>query len=55
MTIVLITKKLGFRPKFTIENAVEDLLSAFEAGKLPNSLDDGRYYNIKTMKAVNLQ
>lgn len=50
-----IAKKLGFEPKFSIENAVEDLLEAFEAGKLPNALTDIRYVNIKTMKALNLK
>lgn len=50
-----IKKELGFSPQFTIENAVEDLLAAFEIGKLPNSLEDPRYFNIKTMKAINLQ
>jgi nucleoside-diphosphate-sugar epimerase len=50
-----IAKKLGFKPKYTIENAVEDLVKAFDAGKIPDSMNDIRYYNIKTMKAVNLQ
>ncbi len=50
-----ISKKLNFVPKRSIESAVQDLLLAFESGKLPNSLDDMRYFNIKTMKAVDLQ
>lgn len=50
-----IAKELGFVPQFTIEQAIEDLLNAFEAGKLPNSLDDQKYFNIKTMKAVQLK
>jgi nucleoside-diphosphate-sugar epimerase len=50
-----IAKKLGFKPKFTIENAVEDLVKAFEAGKLPDSLAADRYFNIKTMKALQLK
>lgn len=49
-----IAKKLGFTPKFSIEDAVKDLLAAFESGKLPDSMTDIRYVNIKTMKAVNL-
>jgi len=49
-----IADRLGFSPKYTIEEAVESLVEAFEAGKLPDSLDDKRYFNIKTMKAVNL-
>lgn len=50
-----IAKKLGFKPKHSIENAVEDLVKAFEGGKLPDALNDIRYVNIKTMKAVNLK
>ncbi len=50
-----ITKKLGFKPHFSIEDAVKDLVMAFDNGKLPNSMEDNRYFNIKTMKAVNLQ
>jgi nucleoside-diphosphate-sugar epimerase len=47
-----IKKELGFVPKHTIEEAVNDLLIAFKAGKLSNSLTDPRYYNIQVMKAV---
>lgn len=50
-----IADKLGFTPKYTIQDAVDSLVEAFERGKLPNSLDDKRYFNIKTMKAVNLK
>ncbi|MBS0624639.1 MAG: NAD-dependent epimerase/dehydratase family protein [Verrucomicrobia bacterium] len=49
-----IAEKLGFKPKFTIENAMEDLVAAFEKGKLPDSLNNDKYFNIKTMKAINL-
>lgn len=50
-----IGKKLGFFPLRDIEAAVTDLLEAFKAGKLPNAQEDKRYFNIKTMKAVNLK
>ena len=43
---------LGFRPKRTIEDAVRDLCHAFKEGKLPNSFDDDRYYNVRTMKKI---
>ena len=46
---------LGFKPKHTIGDAVRDLKNAFDLGKIPNSMTDMRYYNIKTMQAVNLQ
>jgi len=50
-----IKKELGFAPKHTIEDAIRDLKKAFEAGKLPGSLEDIKYYNIKTMQALNLK
>lgn len=45
-----IGKILGFKPKRTVEDAVRDLCNAFEAGKLPNSLTDESYFNVRTMK-----
>ena len=46
--------KLKFRPNFTIKNAVQDLKQAFEENKLPNSLKDTKYFNIKKMQEINL-
>jgi hypothetical protein len=46
---------LGFLPKHTIEDGARDLIRAFKAGKLPDSMSDTRYSNIKTMKAVHLK
>lgn len=45
-----IAAKLGFTPKRSIENAVRDLCRAFRAGKLPNSMTDDRYHNVKILK-----
>lgn len=50
-----IRRELGFKPKRTIENAVVDLVDAFRGGRLPNSMDDARYYNIKLMQSVHLK
>lgn len=47
-----IAAKLGFTPKRTIEDAVRDLCRAFREGKLPNSLTDDRYYNVKVLKEI---
>jgi nucleoside-diphosphate-sugar epimerase len=47
-----IKRVLGYAPKRTIEDAVRDLCQAFKAGKLPDSLTDDRYFNVRTMKAV---
>lgn len=50
-----IKKELGFTPKRTIGDAVRDLKNAFDAGKIPDSFEDDRYFNIKRMKVVGLQ
>ncbi len=47
-----IAAKLGFRPKRTIEDAVRDLCKAFKEGKLPDSLTDDKYYNVKVLKKI---
>jgi nucleoside-diphosphate-sugar epimerase len=49
-----IKEELGFVAKHTVEEAIENLCDAFNSGKIPNP-DDIRYYNIKTMKALNLK
>jgi nucleoside-diphosphate-sugar epimerase len=41
---------LGFAPRLSVEDAVRDLCEAFKTGRLPNSFDDDRYYNVRTMK-----
>jgi len=50
-----IKRVLGFVPNHTIENAVHDLVTAFNCGKLANPMTDIRYYNIKTMQAIDLK
>jgi nucleoside-diphosphate-sugar epimerase len=50
-----IERDLGFVPRHTIEDAVRDLVAAFDAGKIPNPMDDARYYNIKTMQALKMR
>jgi nucleoside-diphosphate-sugar epimerase len=47
-----IRRELGFVPRRTIEDAVRDLCVAFKDGRLPNSFDDDRYYNVRTLKAL---
>jgi len=49
-----IAERLGWRPKRSIEDAVRDLCRAFRAGKLPDPFEDGRYYNVKTVKELQL-
>ncbi|CAN5885389.1 SDR family oxidoreductase [soil metagenome] len=50
-----IKDELGFEASHSIEDAVIDLIKAFKDGRLPDSLEDPRYFNIKTMQKVNLQ
>ena len=49
-----IRRELGFAARHSVEDAVRDLVAAFQAGKIPDSMDDIRYYNIKTMQALNM-
>jgi nucleoside-diphosphate-sugar epimerase len=47
-----IRRVLGFAPRFTIEDAVRELCAAFRDGRLPNSLNDDRYFNVKRLKRL---
>ena len=49
-----IKKELNFVPQHTIEDGVHNLIEAFRKGKLPDSMNGNRYYNIKTIKAIKL-
>lgn len=48
-------RELGFMPQHSIEDAVRDMVAAFKAGKLPLSMDEPKYFNIKQMQLVNLK
>jgi nucleoside-diphosphate-sugar epimerase len=50
-----IRRELGFEPMRSIELAAKDLVRAFGAGRIPNPMDDDRYYNIRTMQAAKLR
>ena len=47
-----VTEVLGFKPQYSVEDAIRDLCQAFRDGKLPNSFDDDNYFNVRTMKKV---
>ncbi len=49
-----IKRELGWSPQRTIEDAVIDLCRAFKAGRIPDPLNDVRYYNVKTIQASGL-
>jgi nucleoside-diphosphate-sugar epimerase len=46
-----IRRELGWEPRYTVPDAVRELIAAFRAGRVPNSLTDPRYFNIRTMNA----
>ncbi|MBM4442375.1 MAG: NAD-dependent epimerase/dehydratase family protein [Candidatus Rokubacteria bacterium] len=50
-----IRRELGFVAKRTVENAIDDLLAAFRGARVPGAMTDPRYYNIRTMQAVQLK
>ena len=47
-----IRRVLGFEPKRTVEDAIRDLCKAFRDGKLPNSMTDDFYFNVRRLKAL---
>jgi len=50
-----IKRDLGFSARRTVSDAIVDLASAFNAGKVPDAMTDDRYYNIKRMQALKLR
>lgn len=49
-----IKAELGFEAGRTVEDAIRDLKIAFDWGRIPDSMSDMRYYNIKTMQSVKM-
>jgi nucleoside-diphosphate-sugar epimerase len=47
-----ITRLLGFKPKHNVEDAIRDLCKAFKQGKLPNSMQDTFYFNVRRLKEL---
>ena len=50
-----IQTELGFIPKRTIEDAIRDVVVALDSGKLPGSMEDEKYFNIKMMQKIDLK
>jgi nucleoside-diphosphate-sugar epimerase len=50
-----IRRDIGFVAGRSVKDAIADLKGAFFAGKVPNSMTDDRYYNIKRMQALRLR
>jgi len=49
-----IKKELNFVPRYTISDAIASLVTAFKEKKVPNSFEEAKYFNIKTMQNLNL-
>lgn len=49
-----IKQELGFVPQRSIQDAVRDLVQAFQQGKIPHPLSDSRYFNVKTLQQARL-
>jgi nucleoside-diphosphate-sugar epimerase len=47
-----IRRILGFRPRHTIADAVRELCAAFRQGRLPNSMHDDLYFNVRRLKRL---
>jgi nucleoside-diphosphate-sugar epimerase len=50
-----IFRDFGYSAKRSVDDAILDLKSAFAAGRVPNSMTDDRYYNIRRMRSVRLR
>lgn len=49
-----IKQDIGFVATHSLEDAVRDLKKAFDAGAIPDSLTDDRYFNVKRMQRIHL-
>jgi nucleoside-diphosphate-sugar epimerase len=47
-----IRRVLGYKPKRMVEDAVRDLCAAFKSGRLPRSLEDTFYFNVRRLKEL---
>jgi nucleoside-diphosphate-sugar epimerase len=47
-----IKRALGYAPKYTIEDAIKELCDAFRAKRLPDSMSDDQYFNVRRLKRL---
>jgi nucleoside-diphosphate-sugar epimerase len=50
-----VLNKIGFKPIYTIEDAVDSICEAYKLGKLKNSLENTIYSNVKTMQKLKVK
>jgi nucleoside-diphosphate-sugar epimerase len=49
-----IQRDIGFVRRYTVADAVRELVTAFDRGQVPNSLTDPRYYNLRMLQQSDL-
>lgn len=49
-----ISRVLGFKPKFNVEDAIKSVVDAYKKGIIRDGLNNPIYYNIKRMKELGL-
>ena len=52
ITAKKIEEKLGFVPKYTVEDAIKSLYENFENGVIQNPFKSELFYNVKVMKKI---
>lgn len=50
-----VARELGFKAEYTIQDAVQSLVTAWKGGKIKDALTNPMYYNIRRMKDLNLE
>ena len=49
-----IFNELGFKPKYSIEDAVRDLCTQYKLGNIKDSMNDDIYFNVKRIKNLKV-
>ena len=47
-----IKRVLGYAPRHTIKDAVRDLCNAFRDGRIPDSMNDDQYFNVRRLQRL---
>ena len=50
-----IQEELGFKTKFTVKDAINDLKESFEKKLFFRPLENENYFNVKKMQSINLK
>ena len=50
-----IENQLNFKIKYTVDDAIKEIIESFEKNKFKNSLENENYFNIKKMNSINLK